>query len=491
LPFEFFDPPDLDSDNVANKAFSKFKEFQEKAMAFFEEKDLEQQADERAPRLRRFAHFWLLVGKSFVRNRCPIRASALAYATLLALIPMLAVALSITTSVLKSQGDAPIRKSIEYLVDQIAPYASLPVDPNDQQAVEAQKVAAANREDAVKKINEFIRNTQSGAIGVTGTIALVAVAISMLIRIESTFNDIWGVTRGRAWYVQVVLYWAVISLGPILLAVALGLTSGPHFEATKKLLLAMPVVGSLVFQFLPLLVLSFTFGLFYQLMPNTRVQWQAAGVGGLAAGGLWHLNNLLAVNFLSRVTQNNAIYGSLSAVPVFMINLYFGWLILLFGAQVAYAFQNRAAYVAEKQAETVNHSGREFIALRLMTRLAKAFQHGERPPTVTRVAKELGVPSRLVGQVLQTMLQARLVVEAVDRENGFAPARPLDRITVHDILSALRSTQGQEVATRDDADRARVRAELERIRAAEQDAGSVTLEELAAGHENAERQPEG
>jgi membrane protein len=465
---------------VANDTLNKFKEIHEKTVAFLEEKDLEQQAGERSPRLHRFAHFWLLVGKSFVRNRCPVRASSLAYTTLLAIIPMLAVALSVTTSVLKSQGEEPIRVFVGKLVDNLAPYASASIDPNDLRAVEAKKLAAAKREEAVQKINEFIRNTQSGAIGVTGTIALVAVAISMLMRVEATFNDIWGVTRGRSWYTQIILYWAVISLGPILLIISLGLTSGPHLQATKKLLLAMPFVGNLLFQFLPLLVLSFAFALFYQLMPNTRVRWSAAAVGGLIAGSLWHLNNLVSVNFVSRVTQNNAIYGSLGMVPVFMVGLYLGWLILLFGAQVSYAFQNRAAYVAERQAEAVNQSGREFIALRVMTHLAQLFQRAEKPPGVTRLARELGVPSRLVGQILQTLLQARLVVETLDKENGFSPARPLDQITACDILAALRSAQGQELATREDPDRLRVRAELERIRAAERQAGSVTLAQMAA-----------
>ena len=465
---------------MANETLNKFKEIHEKTVAFLEEKDLEKQAGERSPRLYRFAHFWLLVGKSFVRNRCPVRASSLAYTTLLAIIPMLAVALSVTTSVLKSQGEEPIRIFVTKMVDNLAPYAAAPVDPNDPTAVAARNTAASKREEAVQKINEFIRNTQSGAIGVTGTIALVAVAISMLMRIEATFNDIWGVTRGRSWYTQIILYWAVISLGPILLIVSLGLTSGPHLEATKELLLAMPFVGNLLFQFLPLLVLSFAFALFYQLMPNTRVRWSAAAVGGLMAGSLWHLNNLVSVNFVSRITQNNAIYGSLGMVPVFMIGLYFGWLILLFGAQVAYAFQNRAAYVAERQAEAVNQSGREFIALRLMVRLAQVFQRGEKPPGVTRLSRELGVPSRLVGQLMQTLLQARLVVETLDKENGFSPARPLDKITACEVLTALRSAQGQEMATNDDADRLRVRAEMDRIRAAEREAGGVTLAQMLA-----------
>src|SRR5438093_4906287 len=93
------------------------------------------------------------------------------------------------------------------------------------------------------------------------------------------------------------------------------------------------------------------------LVPNTKVRWRAAVVGGLVGGILFHLNNLVSVLYVSRVVSNSKIYGSLALVPVFMIGLYFSWLILLFGAQIAYAFQNRVAYLEERQAENITQRG--------------------------------------------------------------------------------------------------------------------------------------
>jgi len=465
---------------VAENALSKIKKLQEQVREFVEETGIEHDDPTRRPRLFRIAHFWLLVGKSFVRNRCPVRAAALAYTTLLALIPMLAVVFSVMTGVLKSQGEAPIRMAIDKFVDSIAPYTSADAAAGDEQAKRTQALAAEKREEAVRKINEFIKNTQSSAIGVTGMIALVAVAISMLRRIESAFNDIWGVTRGRSWYTQVMLYWAVLSLGPLLFVVALGLSSGPHLEWTKKFLMFMPFVGNLVFKFLPALVLSVMFGMFYQLMPNTRVQPVAALAGGLVAGLLWNLNNVLGVNFVSRVTSNNAIYGSLGMVPVFMIGLYLGWIILLFGGQVAYAFQNRGVYLQEKQAESVNQRGREFVALRLMTQVAQCFRQGAKPPTAIQLGTALGVPTRLISQVVQVLVQSRLLVEAQNKEAGYMPARPLEQITMHDILHALRAGVGQELATHDDEARARVRSGFQQVCLAEKAAAeALTLAALA------------
>jgi membrane protein len=457
---------------VAHDAVSKLKRFQEAAQAFWEEKGIGHQDDATRSRLHRFAHFWLLVGKSFIRNRCPLRASALAYTTLLALIPMLAVAVGITTSFLQKQGDKPVNDLINNLVANVAPMLNLEVKVGDAEAT-------SKRQEVVKKITDFIANIQSGTLGLTGTIALIFVAIGLLRTIEATFNDIWGVTQGRGWFVSIVGYWATISFGPVILVVVIGLTTSSHFIDRAKTIETLPFLGTFVLEFLPFVVLSFAFGLFYQLMPNTKVRWRAAMVGGIVGGSLWILNNKLSVVYISNVVSTSKIYGSLSIVPLFLIGLYFSWLILLFGAQVAYAFQNRQAYLQEKQAEGVNQRGREFVALRVMTRVAQSFKRGEKAPGINSLAAILGVPTRLVSQISRPLIEAQLLVEVLDEEAGYAPARPLDQITAHDILQALRVGKGQELETCDDPARGPVRGKFDRIYEAERDiAGAVTLESL-------------
>ena len=240
-------------------------------------------------------------------------------------------------------------------------------------------------------------------------------------------------------------------------------------------------IGSFAFLLLPFVVLSLAFAALYQLMPNTRVQPAAALVGGIVGGTLWQLNNKLSVLYVSKVASYSQIYSGLAVVPLFLIGMYFSWLILLFGAQVAYAYQNRQSYLQEKQAEGVNQRGREFVALRVMTFIAQLFQRGEKPPGVTLIASTLAVPTRLVSHVVQPLLHAKLIVEVLDSETLYSPARPLDQITAHDVLTALRSGQGMELETRDDDYRRRVRTQFESIYDAERDmANTVTLEKLAA-----------
>jgi membrane protein len=460
-------------------------------------------AESELSRLERFAHLCALVIRSFVRNRCPVRAAALSYTTLLALIPLLAVAIGVTSSLLKNEGEEKIYQAIDKLVSNFVPPATLntndqavslnlnpgmPVALTPTNSIAETNVVAAGagdaggdtrataQKEAAQNIHKFVQNTRSKSLGVIGMLLLVYVAIQMLANIEDTFNDIWGVTRGRNWLLRIVLYWTTITLGPLAIVAALGFTGGLHLQTTRNHVVQMPFIGGLIFELLPLVVLWLTFALVYQVVPNTRVRFGAALVGGIVGGSLWHLNNVFGFLYVSRVVSNSNIYGSLGLVPVFMIGLYFSWLILLFGAQVAYAFQNRAAYLQDKLAENVNQRGREFVALRLMTCVGQRFQSGLPPVTIQEISAELGIPTRLAQQVLQTLLAARLVAEIAGTESAYAPARPLEAINAHHILHAMRTGGGQELPSQNEPVRAEVYGEFARIEEAErQAAASVTM----------------
>ena len=442
--------------------------------------------------LQQFAQFWVLVARSFVRNRCPVRASALAYTTLLALVPMLAIVVSVSASLLRDKGSEPIQKVINAVIEKVAPQLDLVSadETTDDGTVGAAGVKSGGEHKGAKevanKIFEFIGNIRTGTLSATAMVALVFIAISLLSTIEMTLNDIWGVIRGRNWIMRVVQYWAAITLGSIFLALAVGSTGGPYLKVSQQFLSAAPFLGSLLFQFLPVLILTVTFSLFYQLLPNTSVHWKGALTGGLVAALLWQLNSSLNVLYLSEVVRTSKIYGSLGILPVFLIGLYFSWIIFLFGAQVSYSFQNRRAFFLERQADSVNERGREFIALRIMTFVASSFSRGIRPPTAQEIADRLAVPSRLVSKVLEPLHVTKLVVEvtitsagSARAETAYAPARPLDTISCQNILDAMRAGLGQELETRHDLQRAVVRQHFDEIENAQRHiAAQVTLAQM-------------
>jgi membrane protein len=506
------------------KKISRFHRFRQEAVALWDESF---RPDEELTRLRRFLHFWVLVLKSFNRNRCPIRASALSFLTVLGLIPVLAVSIGIASSLLKKQGEEQIYRFVDTVVSRIMPPATSTNPPphtvilstNEPPSAETNSaIASANldtnapaialntnatvvnaetnqtaasaasadndsesgdrmnaQKQAAKYIHDFIRNTRSGTLGVTGAILLVLVGIRMLGSIESTFNDIWGVTRGRNWLSRIQIYCTGIVFGPLLLVGAAALTSGPHLKSTQKFLTDMPVFGHIIFPTLTLVIIWIMFTLFYQFIPNTKVRFRAALVGALASGTVWHVNNLFGFLYVSRVVSNSRVYGSLGLVPVFMLGVYFSWYVLLFGAQIAYAFQNRKLYLQERIAENVNQRGREFVALRLMTCIGQRFQRGLPAPSSQQMSEELCIPSRLVQQVLQTLIATHLVIEVSSLEPAYTPGRPLEQINAHHILQAMRA-RGQELLTRDEPVREEVYGEFARIQAAEKlAASSITM----------------
>ncbi len=524
-----------------------FQRFQEEVSVLIDEDAVAAQ-EPRLTRLHRFVHFWIMVGGNFLRNRCPVRASALAYTTLLALVPLLAVSISVA-SLFLPRDEAKQKEQLLHVIDSsISSFAptlglgdptvatassgtptasSTSATPANAAAAKAAERAAA-REKRLKmaeKIVEFVGNIRFGTLGATAMAGLLFVAISLLRTVEAALNDIWGVPRGRSWFMSIVLYWAVITLGPVVVLMAKGANYLHVLQPVAHSAEAVPgqapstrtdpggtadvaTTAGAGEQVLPVIGVRFSanwmqktfvghvitscswlvsiglmgvaFGALYMWMPNTRVTWQAAGVGGLVASGLWTLNGHLAALYNSRVVTYNAIYGSLGILPLFLVGMYFTWLILLFGAQTSYVFQHRRAYLQDRRAGKVHQQGREFIAARFCTHLALRFREGQPPMSASQLADQFGVPPKLSKEVLQALVAGKVLMEAAGPETTYAPARPPERIRLADVFAAMRSVSGVDFPTTADPSRAVVRSQLESIWKADADrAGTVTLEDLA------------
>ncbi|MCX7872420.1 MAG: YihY family inner membrane protein [Verrucomicrobiae bacterium] len=459
---------------MENKKQSAIEKIKKQAYDFIEERNPDALAEERVPIHRIVLHFIVVVIKNFVRNRCLPRAAGLAYTTLLGLVPLLAVAIGVSTSLLQKQGEEPIRQMVDKLVAYAAPALDLEVKKDGVEM-------SGKRREVVAKITEFVSNIHSGTLGATGVIALIFIAVSLLRNVETAINDIWGVARARNIVNAIVQYWSVITLGPLIFIVAIGLTSSVYIKYTSEFITMLGPVGRLIIFLLPFGILSFAFAVFYQLMPNTRVQWRAALVGGIVGGTLWQLNSMFNTLYINKVVTYSKIYGSLGMLPVFLIGLYFSWVILLLGAQVAYVYQNRKAYIQEKMSETVNERGREFVALRIMVQIARAFEQGYGPQKINVIANALGVPFQLTSRVLSTLASEGLLVTTFAGENAYLPSRPLEKITIYDVIKAIRCGNGRELETTNDVIRPFVRFYFDKISAAEKCvADKTTLKELAA-----------
>jgi membrane protein len=195
-------------------------------------------------------------------------------------------------------------------------------------------------------------------------------------------------------------------------------------------------------QLAPCVILWVGFSLMYALMPNTRVRFYAAVIGGFVGGTLWQLNSLLSAMYLSRVVTYSKIYGGLGVLPVFLLGVYFSWLIVLLGAQVSFAAQNAKLYLQQRLSERMDQMQRELLACRIVLRVCHNFLRGIPAPNTETLAGRLHAPLQALNQVARRLIEGGVLVELADAEGGLQPARPPGSITITDVLHVVRTGDG-------------------------------------------------
>jgi len=365
----------------------------------------------------------VLAGRSFVSNRRIVHATALAYTTLLSLVPLLALALAIA----KGFG----------MQNQIRP------------AIE--KWLAANQEQVGEKLMGFIEQTQRyvqetkvGLLGGVGLLLLLWATIKVMGTIEKSFNEIWRVRRSRPLARKLADYISVLVVSPALLVAATSLGAALRGSAVLRSALAVGPVAWLIQAALVLVPTWAAFAAAYAFLPNTKVRLLPALAGGIAGGTAWQLAFWGYTTFQVGMARYNAIYGALAALPVLMVWLYIGWAIVLFGAEVSWAAQHGAEHWAEQQATAASFAAKQAAALRTMAVVAAAFQGSGRPLDAEQVARRAGLPLALAHDAIAALADAGICsTPAGPRGRCVQPARPLEQITPADVLAALRERGGR------------------------------------------------
>jgi membrane protein len=176
------------------------------------------------------------------------------------------------------------------------------------------------------------------------------------------------------------------------------------------------------------------FTVIYYIVPATKVQLNAAAIGGLLAGVSWEIAKWAYAIFVARSVRYHAIYGSVAAVPIFLLWLYLSWTLMLFGAKVAFIIQHASALLRKRPLAST-HASREILAGEAMLRVARAFDRGDPPPPEDEIASDAQALAEDVGEALAALRQAGLVTPTA--EGGLVPSRSLDRITLLDVRTAV------------------------------------------------------
>jgi membrane protein len=360
-------------------------------------------------RLRRFVRTVQAALEVIEGESVRLRAMALTYISLFALVPALVVAFSVVQAF---TGMEKISDRVhEFLFENLAVGARTTIEPY---------------------LDRFIDNAHAASAGLVGGLLLVWSAVTLFSNVERAVNDIWGIRRRRSITQQAVIYWVGLTLGPLLLASSVTVSSTARsFLAGTGGRFAAGAAGVL-------LTCAF-FAVLYHLVPNTKVKLRSAATAGLVAGIAWELAKGGYTFAVAKIFRYHVIYGSVAAVPIFLFWLFVSWTILLFGARLAYVLQYRSSLIGGAQA--ASKMGKEILAGQALVLVARAYDEGQPAPDAGDVATRLGATAQDAGDAVAAIRQHGLVVALAD--GGLVPARPLERIT---LLDVRRAVMGKEPA---------------------------------------------
>ncbi len=360
--------------------------------------------------------------RDMVSGSLALHAMSLVYTTLLSIVPLLALSFS----VLKALGAHQRMEPMLYQFFQ-------PMGPQGVQLAE--------------QILGFVDNMKVGVLGSVGLAILVYTVISLVQKVERSFNMIWRVPDMRSMAQRFSNYLSVIMVGPLLMVSAIGASATIFSSSMVQTLMAIEPLGSIVLflsRFMPFLLVVGAFTFVYVFIPNTRVKLKYAFVGGLIAGVSWQAAGILFASFVAGSAKYAAIYSSFAIGIILLIWVYLNWMILLLGSSIAFYLQNPGS-VAKRYRVRLSPELLEKTGIALMWLVAKPFHYGKPAPQQEDVETRLRVPGEVTRQLSDKLIRARLISLAGQNGDYLVPACSLEMITLGGVLKAIRADEDRVV----------------------------------------------
>ncbi|HJO94870.1 MAG TPA: YihY/virulence factor BrkB family protein [Victivallales bacterium] len=390
--------------------FSKLYKFIDKEIWEISHRDLSKR---KLLLLRQFKILVLTI-KGFRKNTCYLRASALTYYTIFSIVPLFALAFAVC----KGFG------------------------LDDKLQVELYSKFQGN-EEALSKIlvftNNLLAKTKGGVIAGIGIIILLWTIIKLFSNIEHSFNAIWGIKKTRTPLRKVTDYLSMAFICPFLLIVSGGLTV--FFTSHVLNHVYAPTIVNVVFSSLSSYVIIWIlFAFIYKFMPNCKVEFKAAIIPGIIAGTIFCLMQLAYYDLQIGVSKYNAIYGSFAALPLFLLWIQLSWLVVLFGAELSFTYQNILYYEYEYSISNISERLKKLVALRITTLIVKNFINDIAPYTDVQISRNLEIPIRLTREILYELVNSGTISEIATKEEKvktFQPAHCVDKYNISYVIKSM------------------------------------------------------
>ncbi len=343
-----------------------------------------------------------------------LRSMSLVYTTLLSIVPLLAFSFS----VLKGLG---VHKELETRL-------SLVLEPLGDQGVEI-----------TSQLMTIVNNVNGTALGTTALAFFLYTAVSMIQKIEESFNYVWYVTKPRSFSKRFTEYLLVLLIGPLFIVIAMGLITTLQNDDIVKYLAENPAIGPVLTatsKLTPYFIVGGLFTFLYVFMPNTSVKLKSALVGGLAGGFLWATVGVVFTKFIVTSGNREAVYASFAIAIVTLIWLYLNWLVLLIGSQLAFYHQNPEYLRDGRREPHLSNAMSERLALNIMFLVGTAFRDTGMRVKISDVSTTLAIPSVAL-EPIAARLEANGLLTLTETED-LQPGRDMSRITLSDIMSVVR-----------------------------------------------------
>jgi membrane protein len=367
------------------------------------------------PSIVRILRYVYAVLRDLSRGQINLRAMGLVYTTLLSLIPLLAFAFAI----LKVFG---VHRDLEPIV------------------YEFFKPVGATAPELTSRVMQFADNVSSGVVGSVGFALLLWTLLGTIKKVEDSFNFVWRVEQPRSFARRIAEYLMLLIIGPILLVGFIGLSHLTLGSSPAHLIAELPLgqrFMQLGVKLAPYAMVTALFTVLYMFVPNTRVQIRSALIGALTAGVIWAAVGKVFTGMVVLSTRLTIVYAGFAVIVAVLLWTYFGWLILLAGAQLSFYVQNPSYLKLGLEELRLSSIEVEELALKTMFLVGKSHIEGGKLWTVNELAHQVGLPGIAIAEIATTLEKAGLLI--VTEDDAFVPGRDISSIACSEILEAARS----------------------------------------------------
>ncbi len=390
----------------------------------------------------------ILLTRGVFRDDLLLRASALTFATILAIVPFLAITFfildtfqvadyvgTLLTPVLGEQVGASLSDESQ-VQDSVVKFLLMGFSgPEPSSGAVSTPEGQEPYVDPVALVKRLAKGSADPkTLTIAGVLFVLTTVFGLMMNIESSFNTIWGLRRSRSWYRTLSDYMMILILLPFLMVGVVSVTAVLRNSNIFPGLVPF-AVGIRGAQYV---VCWLGFTALYYLVPNTRVRMRYAFLAGVVAGTLWCLLSFVYIEFQYGLQRYSILYAAFAQIPMLLMWTYSSWLVLLAGAELAFAYQNEQTFAMERFAENASFAYREAVGVWAMVDLGRRFDAGLRGLTAEEAAHQWNVPMRLLNETLSQIEEGGLLVRTASNPPTYQPSRSLDRITVGNVVACLR-----------------------------------------------------